>query len=286
MLRPAAVSGLFYPAEPEVLAQTVATLLDAADHARGTPPGPEGRQPGGVPIRRPKALIVPHAGYAYSGPVAASAYALLRATLALGPPIRRVVLLGPAHRLYCRGLADACVEFFETPLGVQSVDRAVLADLPGRTDGRRAHEPEHSLEVQLPFVRTLLPDATLVPLLCCDTPPEIVAAGLEALWGGDETLVLFSTDLSHFLPPADAREMDTATADHIASRGTPSLTGHQACGAAAVNGLLDFAATRPLTFELLDLRNSADTAPGAGRRGDGVVGYGAFAIYDARTETE
>jgi AmmeMemoRadiSam system protein B len=259
-----AVSGLFYPAEPAALHEKLEALLaDArpadADLARG----------------RPKALIVPHAGYAYSGAVAATAYALLARTLADGPPITRVVLLGPAHRVWCRGLAEPGVDFLETPLGAMRVDRAALADLPGRSDGRRAHGPEHALEVQLPFLRTLLPDAGVVPLLVCEATTDQVARAIDHLWGGPETLVLVSTDLSHFQPYAEARTFDTETAAHLVAQGPPVLTGDQACGATALNGLLAHIAGRGWPLTCLDLRSSGDTA--GGRRE--VVGYGAFGLW-------
>lgn len=259
-----AVAGLFYPAEPDALRSKLGALLtdarpDAAELARG----------------RPKALIVPHAGYAYSGAIAATAYALLARTLAAGPPITRVVLLGPAHRVWCRGLAEPGVDFLETPLGAVRVDRAALAELPGRADGRRAHGPEHAIEVQLPFLRTLLPEAGVVPLLVCEASPDQVAEALAHLWGGPETLVLVSTDLSHFHPYADARALDTDTAAHLVAQGPPVLTGEQACGAAALNGLLAHVSGRGWPLACLDLRNSGDTA---GSRRE-VVGYGAFGLW-------
>lgn len=259
-----AVAGYFYPAEPEVLRRNLDTLLTAAD-TRAPPVGTE----------RPKALIVPHAGYVYSGPIAATAYAHLRRVLGAGPHISRVVLLGPAHRVWCRGLAEPGVDFLETPLGAVPVDRAALTGLPGRSDGRRAHVPEHSLEVQLPFLRTLLPHATVVPLLVCDAEPSLVADGLAYLWGGPETLVIISTDLSHFLPAEQARTQDARTARHITLQGAPELRGEQACGAAALNGFLRHISGRGWRVDCLDLRHSGDTAGGTRE----VVGYGAFALY-------
>jgi AmmeMemoRadiSam system protein B len=220
---------------------------------------------------------VPHAGFAYSGPVAATAYARLRASLTPGgPPVERVVLLGPAHRVYCRGLADAGVDFFESPLGAVPIDRAALADLPGRSDGHRAHGPEHSLEVQLPFLQVVLPDALLVPLLVVESRPDVVVRGLEHLWGGPETLVLVSTDLSHFLTAAEAERVDADTARHLVGLGPPTLIGDQACGAAALNGLLAYLPSHQpdARLECLDLRHSGQTAGGRGE----VVGYGAFQV--------
>jgi AmmeMemoRadiSam system protein B len=265
-MRPTAVAGHFYPADPDALRALVTRLLSEADD----------RRPAG-PIVRPKALIVPHAGYVYSGPIAATAYARLRAALGDGgPPIERVVLLGPAHRVFCRGLADAGVDFFESPLGAVPVDREALAELPGRSDGHRAHAPEHALEVQLPFLQVILPDAMIVPLLVVEPRPDVVARGLDHLWGGPETLVVVSTDLSHFLPAEAAEAVDAETARHLVSRGPPTLTGDQACGSAALNGLLAYLDVHaPETrLECIDLRHSGQTA--GGRRE--VVGYGAFQV--------
>lgn len=265
-LRPTAVAGLFYPEAPATLRATVARLLDDADRAADPR----------WPAERPKVLVVPHAGYIYSGPIAATAYAHLRRTLDAGPPVRRVVLLGPAHRVWCRGLAEPGVDFLETPLGVVHVDRAALAELPGRSDGRHAHGPEHSIEVQLPFLRTLVPDAAVVPLLVCDASPTVVAHGLEHLWGGPETLVVVTTDLSHYLPYADARRLDAETVEHLERNGPATLVGEQACGAGALNGLLTFLSTRRERLHCLDLRSSGDTA--GGRRE--VVGYAALAASE------
>lgn len=267
-VRPAAVAGLFYPGEAGALGRTVDRLLAEA-------------RPQAAPARAPKALIVPHAGFAYSGPVAARAYAHLAAAQgeAGRAAIRRVVLVGPAHRLYVRGLADPGADAFATPLGAVEVDRRGLDALPGRTDGRRAHVAEHSLEVQLPFVQRLWPDARIVPFLCCDTPPEAVARGLERLWGGPETLVLISTDLSHFHPYREAARRDLDTALRIEALDEVPLTGEEACGASAVNGLLSLARERRLGIERLDLRSSGDTQA---RRSDAaeVVGYGAWALNE------
>lgn len=264
-----AVSGLFYPAEPGPLRENLDALLGAAD-----------AQSAGHGTERPKALIVPHAGYIYSGPIAATANAHLRRLLGAGPHISRIVLLGPAHRVWCRGLAEPGADFLETPLGAVPVDRSALARLPGRSDGRLAHAPEHSLEVQLPFLQTILPRAAVVPLLVCEADPALVARGLEHLWGGPETLIVVSTDLSHFLPAEQAKVQDTRTARHITSQGPPDLRGEQACGAAAVNGLLQFISGRGWRLDCLDLRNSGDTA--GGRRE--VVGYGAFGLYTGHGE--
>ncbi len=248
-VRPAAVAGSFYPADPLELRETVARLLAAA------PPGPP-----------PKAMIVPHAGYVYSGPVAASAYRRIA-----GEKISRVVLLGPSHFVYLRGVALPAAGAMRTPLGDVAVDD------PGLRRDARAHASEHSLEVQLPFLQSVLPAFRLVPLAVGDGGPEEIAAALEPLWGGAETLVVVSSDLSHYLPYAEAQRADAASAKEILALGM--LRADDACGAAAVNGLLVEARRRKLRAEVIDLRNSGDTA-GDRRR---VVGYGAFAFYEGAT---
>jgi AmmeMemoRadiSam system protein B len=227
--------------------------------------------------RAPKALIVPHAGYVYSGPVAATAYAALR-PFARG--ISRVVLLGPAHRVYVRGAALPDAGAFATPLGAVLVDEAsvrALAELPFVAPSELAHAAEHSLEVQLPFLQRALGEFTLVPLAVGRCSPEEVARILEALWGGDETLVLISSDLSHYLAYEEARTVDRSTAEAILALGPDALSHEQACGATPVNGLLVQARRHRLGARLLDLRNSGDTA---GPR-EQVVGYGSFGFFAA-----
>lgn len=259
-IRPAAVAGAFYPAQPNILASAVNALLESAAES---------------PPAQPKALIVPHAGYIYSGPIAASAYAGLRR---LRDVVRRVVLLGPVHRVPVRGLALPAAEGFATPLGTVPIDRAAtasIADLRQVTENAPAHALEHSLEVQLPFLQTLLADFRLVPLAVGDASPEEIAEVLERLWGGPETLIVVSSDLSHYLPYAAARELDSITAQAILDLRGP-VDHRQACGATPVNGLLAAARRHHLQPRLLDLRNSGDTA---GDR-EQVVGYGAFAFYE------
>ena len=258
-VRRAVVDGLFYPAAPAALRAQVADYIASV----GTDDA----------ARLPKLLITPHAGYVYCGAIAGHAYALLgrRRT-----QISRVVLLGPAHRVALDGLATPEAGAFETPLGEIMLDVAALAsldDLPQVVRDDRAHEREHSLEVQLPFLQTLLESFTLVPLVVGDASAEAVAQVLELLWGGEETLIVISSDLSHYLPYAQAQAVDHATAQRILSLDS-GLTPHEACGAAAINGALQAARRRGLTPRLLDLRNSGDTA---GDR-DRVVGYGAFAF--------
>ncbi len=255
-VRAPAVAGSFYPASSSVRGPQVDAWLKQASVRR-----PE----------RPAALIVPHAGYAYSGPVAASAYATLRPG---GAP--RVLLLGPCHFLPLRGLAHPDVDLLSTPLGEVQVDEALRRRaelLPQVTASAAAHEPEHSLEVQLPFLQRVLGEFTVLPLVVGSARGEEVAAVLDALWTPD-VLPVVSSDLSHYLPYEKARELDRETAEQVLTLEGP-LDAGSACGAAAVNGLLQAARKRGLRPELLDLRNSGDTAGGR----DEVVGYGAFAFY-------
>jgi AmmeMemoRadiSam system protein B len=255
--RPPAVAGTFYPADPHILAADVDALLAEAAADDAGPP--------------PKALIVPHAGYVYSGPVAASGYARIRRARSR---IRRVVLLGPVHRVPVHGLALSGADAFATPLGPVPVDRAacaLLRGLPQVVESPAAHRLEHSLEVHLPFLQRLLDDFTLVPLAVGDASPAQVAEVLDLLWGGEETLIVVSSDLSHYLPYADARAVDAQTADMIEALAA-DISHAQACGGTPVNGLSLTARRRGLAIERVDLRNSGDTA---GPR-DRVVGYGAF----------
>jgi AmmeMemoRadiSam system protein B/AmmeMemoRadiSam system protein A len=265
-VRPAAVAGRFYPGRPAALAAAVEALL--ADAARPAAAG-------GLPP--PKAIIAPHAGYVYSGPIAAAAYARLRPVAAL---IRRVVLLGPCHRVAIRGLAAPDADAFGTPLGEVPVDAAgidaVLA-LPSVQPLAAAHAHEHALEVHLPFLQVLLPAFRLVPLAVGDACPAEVAAVLERLWGGPETLIVVSSDLSHYLPYDEARVLDARTCRAIERLDGDAIDEHQACGRRPVAGLLLAARRRGLRVTTLDLRNSGDTAGDRGR----VVGYGAWMLTES-----
>jgi hypothetical protein len=259
-VRPAAVAGMFYPQDRDTLARDVRALLSAAP-ASVNLPGPL------------KALIVPHAGYIYSGAVAASAYALLRPVRDV---IRRVVLLGPVHRVPVHGLALPGAQAFETPLGSVPVDRDAVKRIQGMrqvTTSAAAHAREHSLEVQLPFLQQTLGTFTLIPLAVGDATPQDVAEVLDQLWGGPETLIVVSSDLSHFLPYEQARRTDAATCEAIGAL-RDFVTHEQACGGTAVNGLMLAARQHHLGAQLLDLRNSGDTAGDRSR----VVGYAAFAF--------
>jgi AmmeMemoRadiSam system protein B len=257
--REPAVAGLFYPAERDELKRTVDHLL-AVTH-------PE--------LEPPKALVVPHAGYVYSGPVAASGYALLAP---LRETVRQVVLLGPAHRVALRGLALPSVDTFTTPLGPVQVDSATveqLLSLPGCRLDDHAHELEHSLEVHLPFLQETLARFTLVPLVVGDAEPGEVAAVLDAVWGGPETLIVISSDLSHYHDYATAQRLDGETTRAIEALEPARIGYGQACGRNPLNGLLEVARRRGLKVTTVDLRNSGDTS---GRR-DSVVGYGTYAFH-------
>jgi AmmeMemoRadiSam system protein B len=260
-VRPAAVAGTFYPADPSRLASMVEGFLREGEPGNGRP--------------APKAVIAPHAGYLYSGPIAGSAF---RAVQAAAAAIERVVLLGPAHFLPIQGLALPGDQLFATPLGEVAVEpegaQASLR-LPQVRVIPEAHAREHSLEVELPFLQSLLGEFSLVPLAVGSASGEEVAEVLDRLWGGPETLIVISSDLSHFLPSEAARRADRATADEILALGGP-LDPRQACGAVPINGLLEAARRRDLVPELLDLRNSADTAGDPSR----VVGYGAFSFHE------
>jgi len=259
-VRRPAVAGMFYPADPDVLARDVDAMLAEAPVWPGEPP---------------KALVVPHAGYVYSGPIAASGYTTLRGARGR---VRRVVLLGPAHYVPVVGLAFPSVDGFETPLGIVSIDpeaRRAVAELPDVVVDDAPHAPEHSLEVHLPFIQRVLGDeVTLAPFVVGRASAESVARVLDVLWGGDETVVIVSSDLSHYLDHATARQRDEQTAELIVSGLFDRLEPEDACGAYPMRGLLVAADRHGLHTTMLDLRSSGDTA---GPR-DRVVGYGAFAL--------
>jgi len=262
-IRPPAVAGLFYPDSADELKQQVDALLGEAA-ANLTPEQIK---------TNPKAMIVPHAGYVYSGFTAASAYIRLNAER-----IRHVVLLGPVHRVPVRGLALPDTGAFATPLGIIPLNTAgmqAIEHFPQVVTSAAAHQQEHSLEVQLPFLQRTLNNFTLIPLAVGDATADEVGEVLNALWGDESTLILISSDLSHFHPYAEAQNMDAATADSVLAL-QASVSHQQACGATPVNGLLSVAKKRHMHASLLDARNSGDTAGDQNR----VVGYASFAFHE------
>jgi MEMO1 family protein len=255
-VRTAAVAGMFYPANAAELRHDIDAYLNQAE----------------ISPHSPKAIIVPHAGYMYSGPIAASAYINLRP---LHNQIKKVVLLGPAHRVPFRGLAATSANYFMTPLGKIKIDRAAIeriSHLPQVMTLDEAHEQEHSLEVQLPFLQVLLDDFELIPLVVGDASKSEVAEVLNALWGGQETLIVISSDLSHYNSYTIAQQMDRATSVAIEKFQPEHIHYDMACGRNPVNGLLEVAKQKHLHAKTLDLRNSGDTAGDKSR----VVGYGAY----------
>jgi AmmeMemoRadiSam system protein B len=261
-IRPAAVAGIFYPGDAARLADAVGRALDVA--VPDTAPAP-------------KAIIVPHAGYEYSGATAGTAYARVARLRGM---VTRVVLLGPAHRRWIHGLAVSAADGFATPLGVMRVDdelrrralthpQVMLDDAP--------HAGEHSLEVQLPFLQRTLGNVTLLPLAVGEAEADDVAAVLDLVWGGPETLIVVSSDLSHYLDHASATVRDRHTASMIVEERVAALAPDDACGASPVRGLLVAGSRHGVHPCLLDLRNSGDTAGSSDR----VVGYGAFALRAA-----
>jgi AmmeMemoRadiSam system protein B len=256
-IKPPAVAGLFYPADPELLHQDIQHFLSSAHRSN---------------LSHPKALIAPHAGYVYSGPIAGSAYATLDA---VKEAISRVIILAPAHRVAFRGIAYCSATHFQTPLGLIPVDLSALAqitDLPTVMKNNEAFQEEHSIEVHLPFLQEILNEFSIVPILVGEASAEQVATVLEKLWGGTETLVVISSDLSHYLDYDSARKMDQDTTQAIESLHPDALTYHSACGRTPISGLLLCAKRYGLNVNTLDLRNSGDIAGSHDR----VVGYGAY----------
>jgi AmmeMemoRadiSam system protein B len=250
---------MFYPDNPAELIAAVNQYLQSAPEVKETP----------------KAIIVPHAGYIYSGPVAASAYACL---IPLKKQITRVVLLGPSHRVPLLGMATSSADRFLTPLGAVEIDKEAVNAIqkyPQVHTMNEAHTLEHSLEVQLPFLQLTLDDFKLVPVVVGDASPDEVANVLNALWGGPETLIVISSDLSHYHDYSTAQKMDSRTSAAIESLRPEDIHYDDACGRNPVNGLLEVARQRHIHARTVDLRNSGDTA---GSR-DQVVGYGAYLFY-------
>jgi len=260
-IRPSAVAGTFYPFPRQALEKEVSLLLEKASSASL-----------GV---TPKAIIVPHAGYIYSGHTAAVAYASLAA---LKSKITRVVLLGPVHRVPVRGLALPDSDAFETPLGKVELDQTAIEAINGMPQvvvSSAAHVLEHSLEVQLPFLQSVLGEFKLVPLAVGDATAAEVAAVLDRLWGGEETLIVISSDLSHFLPYHVAQSVDQETVQSILDLRGP-ISHEQACGGTPINGFLMSAERHHLRPQLLDYCNSGDTSGDKNR----VVGYASFAFME------
>ena len=261
-VRPAAVAGMFYPGDARALAAEVDDLLDGV----------------GLPLPRlgyPKALIVPHAGYIYSGPIAARAFDELIPARGI---VRRVVLLGPTHRVAVNGLAVPSAAAFDTPLGTVRLDAEALhavRDLPQVVTSDAAHALEHSLEVQLPFLQKVLGEFALAPFAVGQASVQEVAEVIERLWGGPETLIVVSTDMSHYHSYEQARAIDGATIARIAAFAT-DIDHEEACGATPLNGLLFTSRKKSLALKLLSACNSGDTAGGKGR----VVGYSSFGLYE------
>ena len=259
-IRPAAVAGTFYPAKAHELREVIKTMLAAvADNASP-----------------PKAVIVPHAGYIYSGSTAARAYASLRN---IKQQIKRVILLGPAHRVYVKGMALSAASAFATPLGNISIDMEAvnrIKHLPQVQVLNEAHTQEHSLEVQLPFLQLSLDSFTLLPLVVGKVTPEEVAEVLDLLWGGDETLIVISSDLSHYHDYTSSQRIDAETSAAIERLDFEQIAPEQACGCRPMSGLLYIARQRGMQVNRLGLCNSGDMA---GSR-DRVVGYGAWSLHE------
>lgn len=252
-VRPPAVAGQFYPGKAAELKHAVDSFL--SDEATKAP--------------CPKAIVAPHAGYVYSGGTAAKAYARVRNG---ANTISRVILVGPAHRVGFRGMALSGADFYSTPLGQVPIDKAgieKIRSLPSVVNLDQAHAEEHSLEVHLPFLQRCLNAFTLVPIVVGQCQSTDVARVLEALWGGPETLIVISSDLSHFLPYGEAQTKDAGTSNKILQRDT-DLTGDQACGCNPINGLLQVLRDKNLDINELAVINSGDTASDKAR----VVGYG------------
>jgi AmmeMemoRadiSam system protein B len=258
-VREPVVAGTFYPSGPDELRSTVEEYIERARPAAGSPP---------------KAIVAPHAGYVYSGAVAASAYARVAP---LRGRVERVVLLGPAHRVPLRAIAAPGADALATPLGPLPVDIAARDRLVGAGSvvvSDEAHTGEHSLEVQLPFLQVALGDVRVLPLAVGRVPAPAVADVLDAVWGSDETLIVVSTDLSHYHDDATATELDRRTAAAVVARDVEALEPGDACGVFPLRGLLAAARRHGLDVELLDRRTSGDISGDTDR----VVGYGAFAL--------
>jgi AmmeMemoRadiSam system protein B len=251
------VAGRFYPGQQSVLKQTVAELLGDAPT---------------VDIEQPKAIIVPHAGYVYSGSVAATAY---KPFLKFKHNIRNIILVGPAHFVTFFGIATTFADSFITPLGAVEVNHELVKsalECDPVLELDQAFQQEHCLEVQLPFISELFPNAKITPLLVGNAKYSDVATLLKKLWGDKDTLIIISSDLSHYHDYKTANKLDQATSDAIESIQPDKMEPHSACGKIPIQGLLQCAKEFGLKVNKLDLRNSGDTAGDKSR----VVGYGAY----------
>jgi AmmeMemoRadiSam system protein B len=254
-IRPAAMVGTLYPADAEQLSAQLAKLLLSCQQS----------------IETPKVIIAPHSGYLFSGQVAACAY---RSLSHIAPTISRVILVGPSHQQHCHGIALPTADYFQTPLGEVSVDQQALKQLEQLTDvnfNDSVHELEQSLELQLPFLQLCLLNFTIVPIIIGTTHAHHVAQVLNSVWGSNETLIVISTDLSHYLDYQQAKNIDFKTCHEI-SQLSDLITEQQACGSTVLNGLMKVAKQRNLAAKLLDCRNSGDTTGSK----DKVVGYASF----------
>jgi AmmeMemoRadiSam system protein B len=263
VIREPAVAGVFYPADAGDLRATIHSFMSQVEHHSGP---------------APKVLIAPHAGYVYSGPVAATAYARL---LPYRDRYTRVILLGPSHRVAISNLASSGADVFRTPLGDIPLDKDAIASLDTSTTRvfEAAHEFEHSLEVHLPFLQYALGPFSLVPLVIGRAAPATVAEVINTLWGGMETLIVVSSDLTHYLAYDEARRRDLLTCEAIEHMEAAHIDHDDACGATPVRGLLLEARRRTMNVTTLDLRNSGDTAGSK----DQVVGYGAWMFSETST---
>ncbi|MDP2698471.1 AmmeMemoRadiSam system protein B [Thalassospira sp.] len=272
--RPPAIAGTFYPADADELARQINGLLAQARVA----PSPPGKD------SPPKAIIVPHAGLMFSGAIAADGFATVAG---LCDRVKRIVIIGPAHRMAFQGMAVATADTFATPLGPLAVDMDAIQTaltLPSVQILDAAHRDEHGLEIELPFIQRLLGDVKIVPVLVSRCAPRHVFDLIEKLWGGSETLIVISSDLSHFYDDATARHKDARTRDLIMAFDTKNLGPDDACGALPIAGLLLSARKRAMTVTTLSMGNSGNASGDTSR----VVGYGAWAFYedDFITRTE
>jgi MEMO1 family protein len=261
-IRPPAVAGLFYPVDPELLNEMIERDLSHTSSSSVT--------------SSPKVVIVPHAGYIYSGPIAASAFALLKQSHHL---IKRVVIIGPSHRVGFNGVAISSADYFDMPLGRIAIDKVAQAKLLDIVDVHiidEAHAAEHSLEVQLPFLQYILDDFSIVPIVAGDASPDLIADVIKTLWGSPETLFVISSDLSHYHDYQTAQRLDEATSQAILDLDVSTIDSQHACGCVGIKGLLTFAHHHPMKATVLDLRNSGDTAGSK----DSVVGYGAYSFTE------